>query len=178
MFFWERLFKRAEPDDPLETDFAKIAQSLRKKRGATVAVDLLSEEERAGLPSDLTTDPIEARNLVGDYIRQFRYYMYNPADWEWLTREQAKTILENLIWRDMAYGVEVFERKVAEAYAQAFIDQLNPGAVFFSNCDYPEGIGEDRPSYGWQGISAATFDSGVVALDRDRIGILWVEDED
>jgi hypothetical protein len=57
--------------------------------------------------------------------------------------------------------------------AKRALDDFAPDAAFFSNGEWKEG-----PSRGWNPLTRATFDCGVIGFDRDHAFIFWVEEED
>ncbi|WP_068874407.1 MULTISPECIES: hypothetical protein [unclassified Phenylobacterium] len=64
---------------------------------------------------------------------------------------------------------------VADTFAKG-VERLGPQARFFSNGrwhDYAK-----VSSFGWHGISDATFDGGVIGLNGEVAFIVWVEEED
>jgi hypothetical protein len=83
-----------------------------------------------------------------------------PA-WAELDRDDAERIVEDVLHKDLAYGVEVVAPSVARTYVVRFTRALGPSRYFTSE---------------W--ISDATFDRGVIAVGVDRTGIVWVRDED
>jgi hypothetical protein len=54
------------------------------------------------------------------------------------------------------------------------------GVHYFTNADF--GARADPAftlsSFGWNPVTAATFDTGVLVVGPRRCGCLWVEDED
>jgi hypothetical protein len=63
--------------------------------------------------------------------------------------------------------------EVAERLARRFLDLFPEGAVFMTNGTIA------LPGGGaWSPLTAATFDTGVIAISSARVGLLWVEDED
>ena len=62
---------------------------------------------------------------------------------------------------------------VATALATRFVEYCGDGAGFLTNGEIAL-----SSSGGWLPITSATFDTGVIGIGRDRLGFLWVEDED
>lgn len=56
------------------------------------------------------------------------------------------------------------------------IERLGPWARFFSNGRWQEYL-RTNP-FGWNGISDATFDAGLIGLNSEVAFIGWVEEED
>jgi hypothetical protein len=108
--------------------------------------------------------------------------------WCELTEEAASRHLSAVLQRDLAYGSEMISAKQARAIAVKFIECCKP-AHYFSNTPVSTKSIEttqensqtfsDRPlTNGWQPLTQATFDSGVVAVGKTKIALLWIEDED
>ena len=72
-------------------------------------------------------------------------------------------------------------RAVADALVAALgmapAGRFDEDAGFFTNSEFATHLVFINQN-GWQPLTEATFDSGVVAVDRRGVGILWVEDED
>lgn len=101
--------------------------------------------------------------------------------WNALDRAQAAWIVQEILHRDLAYCGELMDPATASAFAEEFLGQFDEEASFFTNSDFATHlvfINQNGFAAGWQPLTEATFDSGVVAVDRRRVGILWVEDED
>lgn len=64
---------------------------------------------------------------------------------------------------------------VVETFARG-IERLGPEARYFSNGRWHEYTRSN--TFGWHGISDATFDAGVIGLNREVAFIVWVEEED
>jgi hypothetical protein len=94
-------------------------------------------------------------------------------DWREIDRPAAREILEAVLHRDLAYGVEMMTPGRARELAEQFLELFSGESRFFTNGVFKNG----RLSM-YSGITGATFDTGVVCLDPHRIGLLWVQDED
>jgi hypothetical protein len=101
------------------------------------------------------------------------------AHWTKIGREDARSIIEELLYKDMAYGVSIMPRATAKNLAERFISLFGEGARYLTNGNFilPTTDPRSVPNSG-DPISTSTFDSGVVCVDTNRLGILWVEDED
>jgi hypothetical protein len=98
----------------------------------------------------------------------------SPQALKAIDRDRARLILKRLLWRDQAYGSEVQDESMAQDQAQAFLALFGPEAAFFTNGSHHA----DGTLSGWSPCTQATFDTGVVAVGWDRLGLLWCEDED
>jgi hypothetical protein len=64
----------------------------------------------------------------------------------------------------------------AAQVATAFVSRFADDAEFWTNGDLWRA--SYHPTGSWSPLTPATFDTGVVAVDDDAVGILWVTDED
>lgn len=88
-------------------------------------------------------------------------------------RAVAVSLLTNVLARDLAYRAPIMDEGPARELATTFLDAFGRDATFWTNGDL--GLGS-RAS--WDPVTAATFDTGVFVLGAQRVGVLWVEDED
>lgn len=103
-------------------------------------------------------------------------------DWRSIDRGVAHSVLLKLLLEDMAYNQRRLSDLQANALAIEFLGHFATDALFYTNGDW--GIVPDYVSKGtgaghsWIPATSATFDGGVLALDVERCGVLWIEDED
>ncbi|WP_053844382.1 hypothetical protein [Paracidovorax avenae] len=97
-----------------------------------------------------------------------------------VTREVAAACISALLWRDMAYGVELMPRERAAAHANRFLEECAAeGATFFTNGRwdlYHDGGGGDPST--WSPLTSATFSAAVLVVCPAVATCLLVEDED
>jgi hypothetical protein len=87
-----------------------------------------------------------------------------PAEWVALTRSDAIKNLEAVVGYELAYGYELLNTAEARFFAEAFVGFFVADAEFFTTPPHLR-------------ISGANFDRGVLGMDRDRVGLLWVESD-
>lgn len=98
--------------------------------------------------------------------------------WELLARHQAQRLLFAALAWDQAYDTARLELSAAERIATAFVDLFAEQARFFTNGTVEETRFGLR-THAWYGaVTSATFETGVVAADESRIGLLYLTDED
>ena len=97
-----------------------------------------------------------------------------PESWIELERERAATIATRVLQRDLAYDLPTMPFEMAEELARHFLSLFANGATFLTNGEH----GVDGKLKGWTGLTTSTFDTGVLGVDEERVGMLWVEDED
>jgi hypothetical protein len=92
--------------------------------------------------------------------------------WRQLDKDEANALLKRVLERDMAYydGAEM-ESEQAAALAEECLD-LAGAADYFTNGSFSKN--------GWSGhkVAPGTFETGVAWVAAERVGILWVQDED
>lgn len=98
--------------------------------------------------------------------------------WDPIARDQARCLLAVALQWEQAYDTRRVGVSVAERIASAFVELFAEQARFFTN-----GTVENTPrglcTTAWYGsVTLATFETGVVAVDEDRIGLLYLADED
>ncbi len=89
------------------------------------------------------------------------------------TREGAKSILADLLWRDQAYSSECMPIEQAEFLAEGILSQYEgESCQYFSNK-------ESSQSDTWLPFTESTFDSGIIGIGKNGLNFcIWFEDED
>lgn len=93
--------------------------------------------------------------------------------WDEINEATAGTIICRILEFDLAYSSY---REMDEAEAMAirdlFLAMFDDKVRFFTNGTFT--------NYGWSGnsVAGATFETGVIAVDSQNIGMLWCHDED
>jgi hypothetical protein len=149
-------------------DQTDICQAMFEERGAgrvTAKIRELSSIERALVADD---DPIP---VVDRFLAELGFAGLGD-DWRFLSRGEAEGKMTSLLLQDLAYGCALVPEPRARELTALFLANFDTDTAFFSN-----GFATPRTS-GWSPISEATFDAGVVCMDKHQIGIFWVEDED
>ena len=103
--------------------------------------------------------------------------------WRGIDRDTAARVLLALLIEDMAYSSPRISEAEARTACDEFLSQFSADSWFFTNGNWEDGwtkSGEAGGSFGpsWEPATDATFDGGVVVLDREQSGVLWLEDED
>ena len=114
--------------------------------------------------------PIDSPPVDG-YVSTFGF---TPLGERWclIDRKTALRVLQRVLERDLAYDTPLMESARAQLLAESFLSLFSSSARYFTNGSLESG------GSGWDPITAATFDHGVVAHDDRTIGIIWVQDED
>jgi hypothetical protein len=109
---------------------------------------------------------------------------FSPLEDAWIaiSREQAEMLVLRIIACDLAYGVALTDLDTASHLAAGFIACFADNARWYTNGTWHKADTTISQSVtqgaSWTSITPATFDTGVVCLDANNIGILWVQDED
>jgi hypothetical protein len=97
-----------------------------------------------------------------------------PEAWTSLSAPEALEAATRVLHSDLVYDLPVMKRDLAEELARRLIECFGDGAAFVTNGTFAL----DRTGGGWSPLTDAAFDSGVIGVSAERVGMLWVEDED
>ncbi|APH69061.1 hypothetical protein [Bacillus sp. LR_5] len=79
--------------------------------------------------------------------------------------------------KDLAYEYSLSSEPIASELCDYFLRYFSDDPVYDTNADV-----DVQPDYveliSWSPISQATFDAGLVVIDKKKIGMIWAEDED
>ena len=159
--------------DKLE-HFAVLEQRVREIRQYGVV--------RAGareLPAPTTTYLSQGTELalVNSFMKAQGFAI--PKWWVFLNAIMANETLAGVIHKDMAYDSPMNDEVACKQIAQEFIclfDQKS--ALFLSNGMLYAPLKVKGSGSGWDPLTSATFDGGVVGFDGSLIAYFWFEDED
>lgn len=135
----------------------KLAARLKELRpSATVAVF-----ERCA------TNP---RDALDEFVASLGFRAIGNG-WRELDKDEAIALLRRVLQLNLAYDVSEMEPEQADLVAQDSLEMAG-AAKYFTNGAFS--------GSGWAGhkVAPGTFDTGVAWVGSERIGILWVEDED
>ena len=120
-------------------------------------------------------------NTVAELAREFGL-RDEPRFYKEIDESAARNLIRSVLHRDLAYSAEIMPEARAAELAQRFLAQFGPGTRYWSNGSWhlapvtlPNGVVHGAS---WDAVTAATFDTGVLAIGPGRSGCLWVEDED
>ena len=95
-----------------------------------------------------------------------------------VSRSQAQTVLEALLWKDLAHRAEVMSLQKARELAHEFVASLaEENTKYFVNADWSLYLRKPN-GFSFTGLTDSTFDGGVVALSGGFAACVWVEDKD
>ncbi len=130
--------------------------------------------------NDMTTE-IENTDLI---IKKLDLFVESIGftglgeDWAEVDLNLSIKILTEIIRNDMAYKHPLTSSKTAKKLASEFIAIFEKPFRFFTNGNLFVPAIIDGVKGEFFSISESTFDSGIVCIDCEKIGILWVQDED
>jgi hypothetical protein len=99
------------------------------------------------------------------------------GNWKEIDKSMAKQILEYILSFDMAYDIELDSKPLADKLSNYFFNQFLSDTKYYTNGDFDNDFGFFRLR-SWTPITNSTFDTGVLGIDKNKIGILWAEDND
>ena len=93
-------------------------------------------------------------------------------------KEFAKSILEIILWKDLAYGEMTMQRNEASYFVNSFFDSFGKSVRCFTNSTWEYDQNQEPKLTSWYSLTKATFDCGLLIIGYDKAGAIWVEDED
>jgi hypothetical protein len=99
--------------------------------------------------------------------------------WVALDAAQGYQVAYEVLWHDLAYRSSlIMDRARAEKLAREFLGHFAPDARFLTNFTSLDPTFEVLINAMFSRVMEETFNTGIVVVDRDRVGILWAGDED
>ncbi len=92
--------------------------------------------------------------------------------------DDAERILTSVLWKGMAYGVELVAYESARALAQGFLAVESLASDFYTNSVWSAAPDGEYLLRSWSPGTDATFNVGIIVLSVDSVACVWVEDED
>lgn len=133
-------------------------------------------ERGVGITRCLATR-VGAASSLGEVLAAFCLRQLQEA-LQAIPPEMAISIVEALLWKDLAYHAEIMSRTRAYELACQFVyEQKKFGGKFFTNANWSR-YHDCCSGFGWIGFTDSTFDGGVIALGSGIATCIWVEDED
>lgn len=126
--------------------------------------------ELANRPSEASQKALEI------FAQQLGFSVKNSLDE--IEKNLALKIAKSVLSHDLAYQVKITGEDQALEIIKAFCGLFNKDAKFFTNAIFEEDDQYHLKMKSWNGITEATFDTGIFVIDEKLIGCIWVEDED
>lgn len=119
-----------------------------------------------------TTNGGTAINAVDTFIEGLGFTGLDD-EWEKIEMRQAQAILQAILYKDLAYSVPNMTVQRACQLTEQFL------SLFIQPCHYlTNGKWELGRLVMWSGITEEIQDTGVVCINPQFIGMLWVQDDD
>jgi ferredoxin-NADP reductase len=149
-------------------ELQQIKDNLKKRTAGVVHFDIQIRFDPTG---DCSV------NRIDDHIAGLGHTRID-TQWIELKKPDAERLLTSILHKDMADRCESMPIDLAHATTRLFLEQFSDTAKFFTNAEWHQDKGGVWSIQSWHPITDSTFDSGIVACDSQRIGMIWVEDED
>jgi hypothetical protein len=119
-------------------------------------------------------DPAEPVDQARQSFLRERGFSSPRGDWLEVPATEAEMILTNILNAQQAYGNEIMPVARAQELARGFVGLFGDKPRFFTN-GHPAKRGAQRFVFR---LTGATFDWGIFVVGTNRLGLLWVGDED
>jgi hypothetical protein len=132
---------------------------------------------------DNTKSKEDLIQVVDEFVKSFGFYTLFDK-WIKINRDEAEFILKIILSTDLAYGNISEKFSIKNELSNEILDLFTSGEIhYFTNGTYLFQQEKKNNDIGvifssWTPITEATFDTGIVCLDQDKIGIIWVQVED
>ncbi|MFB2975403.1 hypothetical protein [Microseira sp. BLCC-F43] len=157
------------PDHENISEIAELREEIISKRESG---EVMLEIKRLITISNFDRENIMA--LVDSFVRQLGFSGIGER-WKQINRESAQKIFNFSLAKNLAYSEESIAITDAETIADRFMSLFKDNCQFFTNAIFNNNYSRLAE---WDSITESTFDTGVVIVSNERIGILWVQDED
>lgn len=148
-----------------------IEQILRLRDAGHTTCAIVNASSQPSAKDDATD--------VADRIVQAHGFQGITDGWIEISANDAHAIITALLHRDLAYGAELMPMATASDLSTQLLDGVPEPHRYFTNGEWTVSeSGDEATLHGWNPISDASFDSGVVCLGDGRAALFWVQDED
>ncbi len=158
------------PEIELSSGISNLKSELVAKRDRG---EVLFEIKKLVVEEALT-DSTAWNTAIDLFITQLGYSGLGDR-WREISQTEAQNILIFIMTKDLAYSGQLMSREEAEQIAAKFLTFFINDCKFFTNAVFTNNYSGISA---WDSITKATFDMGVVVMSYQRIGMLWVKDED
>jgi hypothetical protein len=151
--------------------------------------DEIVQRRTAGRTTCATQDAHATGRAMADLVVQVHDFRGLGDGWSMISGADALAIVTTLLHRDLASNTELMSLAQASDLATRFFDLVPEPHTYFTNGDWTTSSDPtlDATSAsthplatleGWDPISDATYDSGVVCVGEGSAAVLWVEEAD
>jgi hypothetical protein len=146
------------------------------------AIERILKSRNAGITTCAMVDvpPRASGGSAVNQVVQAHGFQGLASEWIEISAADAQAIVATLLHRDLAHGAVLMPLAAASDLATPLFDAVPEPHAYFTNGDWVMNAngGDDATLHGWNPISDATFDSGVVCIGAGRAALFWVQDED
>jgi hypothetical protein len=118
------------------------------------------------------TNMDDVHQIINEYVSTLGFNQITV--WQEVAKHHAIIFLTEVIAFNLAYKVRVMPDEDASKLAAIFLGFFDEKSLYFTNM-LPQSIHTRKL---WSRLSENTFDTGLVAVSKTKIGILWIMDED
>ncbi|RPK10764.1 hypothetical protein [Priestia endophytica] len=146
-------------------DFAEFKNVLLKKRSAGKVTCSMAKRSQRSIFED-----------INDFAEELGFQEVE-ASLNLIDKQIARKIITYVLSMDLAYDSDLDSKPIARDLCNYFVSLFSSKAKYYTNAEFDEEWGYFKMA-GWSPISLSTFDTGIIIVDQDNVGVLWVEDED
>ena len=144
---------------------------------SSIKEKILHLRKSGKISCELANRPSEAsQKALEIFAQQLGFSVKNSLDE--IEKNLALKIAKSVLSHDLAYQVKIIGEDQALEIIKAFCGLFNKDAKFFTNAIFEEDDQYHLKMKSWNGVTEATFDTGIFVIDEKLIGCIWVEDED
>lgn len=126
------------------------------------------------LTSAQTLIPENIITIIDTLVNQLGYHPLG-ANWQEINLQTAEKILTFALTKDLAYSTSMMSESEAAKIIVKLINLFPGTPQFFTNLS---NINNDSIMSAWNSLTDATFDTGIVIINKDLCGLIWFQDED
>jgi len=125
-----------------------------------------------------SSEAVAVKAELDEFIAQLGFNGLNDQ-WSEIAVTAAQFIAMEVLRRDLPIGVHFLPEQEATRLAERFLSFFDSDVRCFTNGNLIIGNADaSAPPGCFSPISASPSDTGIICVDNQRIGILWVDDED
>jgi hypothetical protein len=173
----ERYPTRSSPASCRRCTIAAVAREIFVDVTAFALCGEIAKRRGNGATCEAWQRPPTTAKNAADVVAEQCGFRGLADGWRELGRDDAESIAAAVLSHDLAYRSELMDAARAKDYAERFL-ALFDDAKYYTNGDLGPVHAQGGGTAGWDPITGATFDTGVVVVGTNRVGILWVQDED
>ena len=157
------------------SSFETLVEQITQARSGIGEI-FISKQFHAGIGNDKSA--IQA--AISTYAQSSAWFLipFSVSSLREITISEAQTIITACLYQDWAYHTTIVPYEHALEMARSFLSFFSSQALLFTNGRFAPLVATSIRMTGWTPETTATFDTGVIVVDKKSIGCLWVKDED